>query len=187
MQGEMDIGSVAQILGVTTEALKRHIRTLWPGKLRNGVTTYLNQEEVTEIKKHMTPTRQVVAAQTMLEENQTIANAMMILQRRSEEYRIRAETAERQNAILMHTSKLYTMTEIAKEMGYKSANELNKILEVKGIQYKVNGTWVPTTKYSNRGFFEIKQEVHDDTGYVYYYRKVTQEGRAFILNLMEGA
>lgn len=135
----------------------------------------------------MIPTTQVVAAQTMLEENQTIANALMILQRRSEEYRIRAERAEHTNAILMHTTRLYTMTEIAKEIGMKSANELNKVLEDKGIQYKVNGTWVPTTKYSTRGFFEIKQEVHDDTGYVYYDRKVTQEGRRFIIELMETA
>lgn len=184
---QMSLIAVADVLGVTPEAIRKHVRALWPGKLKNGVTTYLNQEEVTEIKKHMVPTTQVVAAQTMLEENQTIANALMILQRRSEEYRIRAERAEHTNAILMHTTRLYTMTEIAKEIGMKSANELNKVLEERGIQYKVNGTWVPTTKYSSRGLFEIKQEVHDDTGYVYYCRKVTQEGRRFILELMEAA
>lgn len=186
MQELMTIASVAEILDVTPEAIKRHIRALWPSKMSNGRQTYLNAEEVTEIKRHMVPTSAVVGAQTMLEENQTIANAIIILQRRSEEYRLRAEQAERTNAILMHTSKLYTMTEIAKEIGMKSANELNKKLEQLGIQYKVNGTWVPTTKYSSRGLFEIKQEVHDDTGYVYYDRKVTQEGRRFIIETMGG-
>lgn len=183
-QTVMNIKDVADVLGVTAEALKKHIRQLWPDKLQNGRMTYLTEEEVTVIKKRMIPTTAVVAAQTQLEENETIAKAMMILQQRSEEYRLRAERAEHTNAILMHCSKLYTATEIAKELGYRSANELNKELELRGLQYKVNGTWVPTAKYADRGFFEIKQEVHDDTGYVYYDRKITQEGRRYILELL---
>lgn len=81
--------------------------------------------------------------------------------------------AEKKNAILMHVNKTYTMTEIAKELGLKSAIELNKRLAEKKIQYKVNETWVMYSQYSDLGYEEIKQEVLD-TGKVIYHRRITQ-------------
>lgn len=92
--------------------------------------------------------------------------------------------AEKKNAILMHVNKIYTMTEIAKELGLKSAIELNKLLAEKKIQYKVNETWVMYSQYSNLGYEEIKQEVLDN-GKVIYHRRITQMGREFILNLFD--
>jgi prophage antirepressor-like protein len=106
-----------------------------------------------------------------------------LLTRLKEERSARVE-AERTNSILMHVNKTYTMTEIAKEIGLKSAVELNKILSDKKIQYKVNGTWVMYSDYSNCGYEEIKQEVLDN-GRVIYHRRITQLGRKFILNLFD--
>lgn len=90
--------------------------------------------------------------------------------------------AERKNAILMHVNDTYTCTEIAKELNMKSARELNKALEQKKIQYKINNTWVFYSQYANKGYEEIKQETLDN-GRVVYHRKFTQLGREFILNL----
>lgn len=106
-----------------------------------------------------------------------------LLTRLKEERSARVE-AERTNSILMHVNKTYTMTEIAKEIGLKSAVELNKILSDKKIQYKVNGTWVMYSDYSNCGYEEIKQDVLD-SGRVIYHRRITQLGRKFILNLFD--
>lgn len=106
-----------------------------------------------------------------------------LLTRLKEERSARVE-AERTNSILMHVNKTYTMTEIAKEIGLKSAVELNKILSDKKIQYKVNGTWVMYSDYSNCGYEEIKQDVLDN-GRVIYRRRITQLGRKFILNLFD--
>lgn len=92
--------------------------------------------------------------------------------------------AEKKNAILMHVNKTYTMTEIAKELGLKSAIELNKLLAEKKIQYKVNETWVMYSQHSDLGYEEIKQEVLDN-GKVIYHRRITQMGREFILNLFD--
>lgn len=108
-----------------------------------------------------------------------------LLTKLKEERAARVE-AEKTNAILMHVNKTYTMTEIAKEIGLKSAVELNKILSEKKIQYKVNGTWVMYSDYSNCGYEEIKQEVLDN-GHVIYHRKITQLGRKFILGLFDTA
>lgn len=105
-----------------------------------------------------------------------------LLTKLKEERQARVE-AERKNAVLMHVNKTYTMTEIAKELGLKSAIELNKILAEKKIQYKVNGTWVMYSQYSNLGYEEIKQEVLD-SGRVVYHRRITQLGRAFILEVI---
>lgn len=108
-----------------------------------------------------------------------------LLTKLKEERAARVE-AEKTNAILMHVNKTYTMTEIAKEIGLKSAVELNKILSEKKIQYKVNSTWVMYSDYSNCGYEEIKQEVLDN-GHVIYHRKITQLGRKFILGLFDMA
>ena len=108
-----------------------------------------------------------------------------LLTKLKEERTARVE-AEKKNAILMHVSKTYTVTEIAKELGLKSAIQLNKILAEKKIQYQVNGTWVMFSKYSDLGYEEIKQEVLD-SGKVIYHRRITQMGREFILKLFEKA
>lgn len=106
-----------------------------------------------------------------------------LLTKLKEERAARIE-AEKTNAILMHVNKTYTMTEIAKEIGLKSANELNKILAEKKIQYKSNGTWVMYSDYSDLGYESIKQETLD-SGRVIYYRRITQLGRKFILGLFD--
>lgn len=106
-----------------------------------------------------------------------------LLTKLKEERAARIE-AEKTNAILMHVNKTYTMSEIAKEIGLKSANELNKILAEKKIQYKSNGTWVMYSDYSDLGYESIKQETLD-SGRVIYHRRITQLGRKFILSLFD--
>lgn len=100
------------------------------------------------------------------------------------EEREKREEAERRNAILSHVNKTYTMTEIAKELGLRSANELNRWLSNMNVQYKVNGTWVMYSDYSDKGYEDIKQEVLD-SGKVVYHRKITQIGREFIISLFQ--
>lgn len=82
--------------------------------------------------------------------------------------------AEQHIAILTHTNKTYTATEVAKEIGMRSAAELNK----------VNGTWVPCAGYANLAWFEIKQE-ELDSGRIIYHRKITGIGRDGIINLYQ--
>ena len=90
------------------------------------------------------------------------------------------QIAEQKVTILTHTNKLYTSTELAKELGFKSATQFNKQLEADGIQYKVNGTWVTTAKYSEMGLTSIKQ-IELDSGKIIYDRKWTGLGREFLI------
>jgi len=92
--------------------------------------------------------------------------------------------AERQRDKLVHQNKLYTTSEIAKELGLSSATKLNNLLADKKIQYKQNRTWLLYSKYSESGYVSIKQDVLDN-GHIIYDRKWTGKGRDFILNLFK--
>ena len=83
-------------------------------------------------------------------------------------------------SILTHVNKLYTATEIAKELGFKSAIEFNKKLCEDKIQYKTNGTYILYSEHAGFGYDSIKQNVLDN-GRVIYDRKWTQIGREFLL------
>ena len=83
---------------------------------------------------------------------------------------------------LVHSNKLYTATEIAKELGFKSATALNKELEARKIQYKMNGTWVLSARYSEAGYTSIKQNELEN-GTIIYDRKWTGLGRDFLIDL----
>ena len=90
--------------------------------------------------------------------------------------------AEKERNKLIHQSKLYTSSEIAKELGMSSAAKLNKFLEEKKIQYKLNNTWLLYSEYSESGLASIKQQILDN-GHVIYDRRWTGKGRDFILDL----
>jgi len=104
-----------------------------------------------------------------------------LLTKLKEERAARIE-AERTNAILMHVNKTYTATEIAKELGFKSAIALNNDLERRKVQFKQNDTWLLFSRYANCGYVDIKQEVLDN-GRVIYHRRFTQLGREWLLKL----
>jgi anti-repressor protein len=82
---------------------------------------------------------------------------------------------------LVHDPKTYTTTEIAKELHMRSAIELNEKLQDKGIQYKLNNTWVLTSKYSGKDYTETKQT--EKNGIIIYNTQWTGLGRQFILDL----
>ena len=108
--------------------------------------------------------------------------AIQLLQTLKTEREARIE-AERRNAVLMHATKTYTSTEIAKEIGLKSAIALNNKLSDLKIQFKQNGTWLLYSQYADLGYTDIKQKALDN-GQVVYDRHWTQDGRLFILKAL---
>ncbi len=114
---------------------------------------------------------------------QAIANPdfmIGLLQNLKEEQQKRVE-AERKRDMLIHQSKLYTTSEIAKELNLKSAIALNKMLADDKVQYKQNGTWLLYSKYADLNLVSVKQQILDN-GRVIYDRRWTGTGRDFILN-----
>ena len=109
---------------------------------------------------------------TIKEQNEKIA----VLEKGKKEADILTST-------LMHTDRLYTATNLAKELGYRSATTFNRALHTRGIQYKSNGVWTLYAQYAGKGYVETKQGVSAD-GNEFYYTKWTQKGRLFLLNLL---
>lgn len=133
------------------------------------------------IRKHGAYMTDEVIQKTLTDPDYLIQLATILKEEKQK--RIQAETKV---AILTHTNKTYTATEIAKEIGMRSAKDLNKWLENMQVQYKVNETWVPCAKYSNMAWFEIKQEEMDN-GRIVYHRKITGLGREGIIDLYKKA
>lgn len=92
--------------------------------------------------------------------------------------------AEEERNLLLHHDKLFTTTEIAKEINFTSALKLNLLLEQMQIQYRCNNSWVPTAKYSPLGYTSLKQSILEN-GDVVYNRMWTPKGREFLLNLFK--
>lgn len=146
---------------------------------------WVTDEVLPSIRKHGLYMTQVTLEKT-IEDPDFLINILKEL-KKERELKVQAQKekqiAEDQRDLLIHQKKLYTSTEIAKELGLNSAKKLNDILHQKGIQYKVNGTWVLYSDYSDLGYTSIKQK--DFPKRVVYDRKWTGKGRAFILDLLE--
>lgn len=195
---KMTVKEVADVLGCKPDTVQKIARRLEEEgciariEIRPDFSKalLLNVEQVQKIKENLVPRTLDMKVQgenavTEIEKQQTIMLAMQYLQENLDAMKERAIKAERKNAILMHVTKTYTAGEIAKELGMRSAQELNQSLADKGIQYKQNGTWLPTAYNSSCGYFEIKQQ-ELESGKVIYDRRITQTGREFILSLFEG-
>lgn len=104
--------------------------------------------------------------------------------REKQKAQIEAKEAKENVERLIHNNKTYTTTEISKELGFRSAIELNKTLEKMGIQFKQNGTWLLYAKYAENEYTSTKQIVLD-SGRITYDRRWTGKGRDFILNLFK--
>lgn len=115
-------------------------------------------------------------------EDMVLARAFQIQNKKMIDYREYIQKLENKVDRLVHSNKLYTATEIAKELGFKSATALNKELEARKIQYKMNGTWVLSARYSEAGYTSIKQNELEN-GTIIYDRKWTGLGRDFLIDL----
>jgi len=86
--------------------------------------------------------------------------------------------------LLSSTKKHYITSEIAKELGFRSAIAFNKKLYADGIQYKRNGTWMLSAKYTGCEYEYMKQTImnySDGSSFTVYSLMWTQKGREFLL------
>ena len=74
-----------------------------------------------------------------------------------QEAKPKVEFAER----VSDTEELMTMTQVAKELGVRSAQMLNKMLNEKRIIFKQSGNWMPFAKYTNMGWFKLVTSIYE--------------------------
>lgn len=178
----MTVKEVSSILGYDESTLRKIGKELFPEIFKNGVKTYLNEMQITAIKINLGKNSEL--PKTELEKELLIQQAMIFQQEKIKTLQTKLIEAERRVNLLIHDQKTYTTTEIAKELNFKSATALNKLLEELGVQYKVNDTWVLSAMYSGNDFESIKQQELEN-GVIIYNRHWTGKGRDFILNFVE--
>lgn len=136
---------------------------------------------------------------TVSNDDEAIAYAMQVLNKRLEQSRAEKEMLEQQNTYLINEVKeaapkvkcyneyissdgTYTTTQIAKEYGW-GAETLNKKLAAMGIQYKQNRQWILYAKYDDKGYTKSKPVTYpksDGTTGTQMQTVWTSKGREFI-------
>lgn len=139
---------------------------------------------------------------TVSNDDEAIAYAMQVLNRRLEESRAEKERLEQQNQLQSEQLRLsapkvkcyndyissdgtFTATQLAKEYGW-GAETLNKKLKEMGIQYKQNGQWLLTAKYDGKGYTKSVPRTYtklDGTTGTQMQTVWTSKGREFIHSL----
>lgn len=88
---------------------------------------------------------------------------------------------------VLQAEGLVSTAEIAKDFGFRSAQQLNRILSDLGIQYKVNGAWVLYRQYADLGLAQSKTFLYGKQKYARTFRHLywTQKGVRFIYDLLK--
>lgn len=142
---------------------------------------------------------------TISDDDDVIANAMLILQKRldasKQQVQILESTVEHQQAEIktlapkaeytdevLQSTSTFTTTQIAKDLGM-SAITLNKKLKDAGVQFYQSGQWMLYSKYQGQGLTDtrvMRFVRHDDTIGTNQSMVWTERGRKFIHQLQKG-
>ena len=111
-----------------------------------------------------------------------IADMLKIEQDKQRLIESRADKAEDEVKTLVHDDEnTYTATDIAKDLGFRSAIAFNQWLKDIGFQYKQGKHWVVKAKYAEEGLVKIKLK---DTGNGFNVKTMqfTNKGKLWITN-----
>ena len=141
---------------------------------------------------------------TVSNDDEAIAYAMQVLQKRLEQARQEKAMLEQQNNYLaneirqqapkvqyvdtvLQSVNTYSANLIAKEMGM-SAETLNRRLKEKGVIYKQGGVWVLTAKYQGKGYTKTRTHAYtrsDGSQGTSMLTVWTETGRAFLHSIFQ--
>jgi phage antirepressor YoqD-like protein len=199
----MTVREVADVLQIPEQTLRNNIRTLFPKLMQNGVTTYLNEEQVTalklEIERHhnLSSTGQVGHVSTRLERQLYIAKALQFVN--EEIQQLRSELSQRERKIAADAPKVEFFDQVADSKDVLQMRDVaaalnmpgwgrNKIFERlrnKGVFDERN---VPYREFQDRKYFRvIEQKYTDSDGETHINLKtlVYQRGVEFIRTLLK--
>ena len=132
------VNDVSSMFGVTPEAIKKHVRVLFPEIIKNGHATLLTEYQVNEIKKKMIPTTQVVATSTDIEMAEKTMEVLSWLKCKYEESQKKIETLQ----IELDESKQWYSVKRVKNLGYLQDVTARK-------------AWSPLKKWSIENDYQI--------------------------------
>jgi phage antirepressor YoqD-like protein len=187
----MTVKEVANALGVSADTIKISVREVYPGLMQNGVTTILNEEQVTAVKMNLRKNSQVQnQPKTDLEKKLIVAQAMQFLQEEIEELRSKNEELKPKAAFfdaVADSRDALQMRDVAAALNEKGWGR-NTIFEFLRRHKVLDSANVPYREYQDRGYFRvIEQKWTDAEGETHISLKtlVYQKGVDFIRKLIE--
>lgn len=135
----------------------------------------------------------VAATPAARDDDEVIAHAMQVLQKRLEQKDSRISLLEGQvrklvplaeylNAVVTE-DKNYTMTETASFLGFGQVGQFMDWCVAMGILYQQNGRWLPMPDYAMKGYFAtrvFRRMVSPTSMEESYYTVVTEQGRMML-------
>ena len=89
---------------------------------------------------------------------------------------------------VLQSTSTFTLTQVAKDLGLRSVMVLTEFCREARILYRQSGQWLPTAKYSGKGFFETRTAKYvksDNTIGTSLSTVVTEKGRVMLRKMME--
>lgn len=168
----MSISEVAISLGVNERTIRKHVEKLFPDKMKNGVQTLLNEQEVTKVKFSLEENKQLAHVdqlpKTALEKKLLIHQAMGFLNEEIDELKqkleyqsLKLEAAQPKIDFVDHievSDDSISISEFAKLL-YKNRVEIGQKRLFKYLydqNYLMNRS-EPYQKWMDMGLFEIKK------------------------------
>lgn len=168
----MTVREVAEALGTAESTIRNKAAELFPEVVRNGVTTYLDQEQVTALKQSLVPRdltlkSKVDAATTDIEMMERTVQVIQWQMAKLEEQRARIAELEPKAAVadaIALASDCKTISEVGKITGI-GPHKLGDLLEADGVLFRkhykggAKGERVPYEVYMERGYFVVRERV----------------------------
>ena len=148
----------------------------------------------------------VAASPAARDDDEVIAHAMQVLQRRLDakqaqlqaaeetitaqetEIKTLAPLADYTKEVLQSTST-YTLTQVAKDLGFPSIHKFTEWASRRNILYRKSGIWMPYSRFAGKGLFATrtcKYVKTDNTIGTSISCVVTEQGRAMFHRLLDG-
>ncbi|MGF7108233.1 phage antirepressor KilAC domain-containing protein [Treponema pedis] len=199
-QNIMTPNEIANILGVSYRLVVKRINEIFPNKMKHGKTTYLNEVEVTAIKKRIEQNAHLATydnqrrladmPKTNLEKQLLIRQAMqiqneMIAELEAENEKLKAEAEIQKPKVeyfdtLISRGNATNIRTTAKELKIPE-KQFIKQLQLDGYVYRDKKNQLcPYAEYMKKGYFEVKEwQQGEKTG---TQTLITIEGKQFFIN-----
>lgn len=155
--------------------------------LRDGVATIADDDEVIAHAMDVLNRRLEEKQRQLQIANSTIEAQTQQLQQKQNEIATLTPMADYTREVLQSTST-YTLTQVAKDLGLRSVMVLTDFCRQHHILYRQSDQWLPTANYSARGFFSTRTAKYvksDNTIGTSISTVVTEKGRVFLRKLYE--
>jgi phage antirepressor YoqD-like protein len=167
----MTVKEVAMVLNCTEQTIRNYCNRLFPDKIKNGLTTYLTEIEVTKIKLEMNENYSLKTdfeVRTKLEKNLIVRQAIQFLEEEKFELIEQNRILTEENQILtpkaiafdvlMKTDDMMSITTAAKHFKL-SQKKVFSVLRDKGY---LTLSDLPTQKAINKDVLHLKETVCKD-------------------------